>query len=99
MAWNMSALRKLSAIYIAAASAYAVAIACSYNPVLAVNAKNAGAEAIQLGGELAIALNNHVVQPGWAMAKVETADFSRQIAEMTKPAPVPTRAAQAKPHG
>ncbi len=93
----MSSLRKLSAIYIAAASAYAVAIACSHNPALAVMAKDAGAEGMRIGGEVAIALNNHVVRPGWAFARVETADLYRRIADAMKPAPVETARTRAAP--
>lgn len=95
----MSALRKLSAIYIAAASAYALAIACSQHPVLAANLKTAGAESVRIGGEVAIAINKNVVQPGWVMAKIEAHNASVRIAEWMKPAPQQqTRTVQVVPH-
>ena len=84
----MSSLRKLSAIYVAAASAYAIAIFLSHNPDEARIAHNAGTAAVQLGGQAAIALNDHVLKPGWTIAQVEAVSLSRQIAQAMRPAPV-----------
>src|SRR5579885_200149 len=93
----MSSLRKLSAIYIAAASAYSVAIACSHDPALAVKAKYTGAQALRIGGDVAIALDEHVIRPGWAIARVEGADLYRRIAQAMKPQPAQMAQSQAAP--
>ncbi|HEX4534294.1 MAG TPA: L,D-transpeptidase family protein [Rhizomicrobium sp.] len=84
----MGSLRKLSGIYIAAASAYAIAIFLAQNPDLARTAHQTGTVAMRLGGEAAIALNDRVLQPGWAAAQTQTVVLSQRPAEALQPAPV-----------
>lgn len=82
----MTALRKLSAIYIAAASTYAVAIALAHHPVWNANAHIAGRFAAEQGEAAAIALNDHVLTPGYVWARHETArGYRALVATITAP--------------
>lgn len=82
----MTALRKLSAIYIAAASTYAVAIALAHHPVWEANARVAGRFAAEEGAAALAALNDRVLTPGYVWARDETARGYRALIEaMNRP--------------
>jgi lipoprotein-anchoring transpeptidase ErfK/SrfK len=76
----MVGLRRLAKIYLMAASSFAVAIVISQHPALyhatKVAARIVGRESIVAG----IALNQHILKPGWHA-------FETRIAEDMKPAP------------
>ena len=65
----MIALRHLSAVYLAAASSFAVAIALADHPTWNKAAHEGTAFVGARGAEAALALNRYVVQPDWAMTK------------------------------
>lgn len=65
----MIALRHLSVVYLAAASSFAVAIALSQHPTWN-DAAHKGAHFVgEQGATAAVALNDYVLQPGWAVTK------------------------------
>jgi lipoprotein-anchoring transpeptidase ErfK/SrfK len=92
----MVGLRRLAKIYLAAASSFAVAIVLSQHPKLYQASKVTAQFIGTQGAEAAIALNSHVLSPGWRA-------FQTRIAEEMKPAPDAMRLAQIpapaeKPH-
>ena len=68
----MTLLKQLSAIYIVAASAYAVTIGLAQHPDWAAAARTAAHHTAEHGTAAAVALNKHVVQPGWALMREES---------------------------
>jgi len=68
----MTLLKQLSAIYIAAASAYAAAIGLAQHPDWAAAARSAAHYTAEHGTATAIALNRHVLQPGWVLVREES---------------------------
>ncbi len=97
----MTALKQLSAIYLAAASTFAVAIFFAGHPAWEHAAVATGRFVGVHGEEAAIAANTYIIQPGWALARTETAAAVHQIELAMAPKPIahaPTRMAQAIPH-
>jgi lipoprotein-anchoring transpeptidase ErfK/SrfK len=86
----MVGLRQFSAIYIAAASSFAVAIVLGQHPALYRTTSQAARFVGTHTAEAAVALNDHVLKPGWAA-------FSQRIAEEMKPAPNAMRLARTSP--
>lgn len=68
----MTLLKQLSAVYIVAASAYAVTIGLAQHPGWAVAARTAAHYTAEHATTTAVALNEHVVQPGWALVREES---------------------------
>ena len=91
----MNSLRQLSAIYLMAASAFTVSIVFAHNPDWARAANAAAIYARDRGGDAAVALNEHVVKPGWAATRAEAVVLGEQIALAMKPAPA--KIAEQKP--
>ncbi len=78
-------VRQLSVLYLAAASSFGVAIVLSQHPALN-SAVHIGAHyAGEKTGEAAIALNTHVIQPGWAWTKSEAGDVGHRVAVALNP--------------
>jgi lipoprotein-anchoring transpeptidase ErfK/SrfK len=73
------AVRQLSAIYLAAASAYTVAIALSQHPILATQADEAGTYLRIHGGQAAAALDSRVLVPGWKFAREEAGALTAHV--------------------
>lgn len=65
----MIALRQLSVLYLAAASSFAVAIALNDHPTWNAAVHSGAHIAGEKGASAAVALNNYVLQPGWAVTK------------------------------
>jgi lipoprotein-anchoring transpeptidase ErfK/SrfK len=83
----MLGLRRLAKIYLTAASSFAVAIVLSQHPTL-YHASKVTARFIGIhGAEAAVALNDHILRPGWH-------SFEQRIAEEMKPSPNAPRMAQ-----
>ena len=97
----MTALRQLSAIYIMAASTYAVAIVLAQHPNMAAASRSAAQVAGKKGLAAVVALNDDVVQPGWALVRDESGRAYRAaVAALNSPKrePAPVRQArQPKP--
>lgn len=82
----MSTLKQLSAIYIAAASTYAVAIVLAQHPIWALGARIAAHYMAEEGEAAAVALDDHVLKPGFALARDEAGRAYRALVEaMTAP--------------
>ncbi|MBS0275461.1 MAG: L,D-transpeptidase family protein [Proteobacteria bacterium] len=65
----MIALRHLSVVYLAAASSFAVAIALSQHPTWNAAAHTGARFVGEQGATAAVAINDYVLQPGWAVTK------------------------------
>lgn len=81
----MSTLKYLSAIYIAAASAYAVTLVFAQHPDWAAATRTAGVASVRAAGHVTIALGDHVVKPGWRVLREETTSAIATIAEYAVP--------------
>lgn len=82
----MAALRKLSTIYVLAASTYAVMIVLARHPDLNAAAKRAAHYAGAKGAAAAIVLNEDVVQPGWTLLRRESdRAYEAALAALTSP--------------
>jgi lipoprotein-anchoring transpeptidase ErfK/SrfK len=100
------ALRQLSVLYLAAASSFAVAALLAAHPALN-SAVHTGARFTATEGEVAaVALNDYVLQPGWALTKTGSSALYREAYNAINPpvqvarAPVKTKPvaiAKAKP--
>ena len=90
----MAVLKQLCVIYLAAASAFAGAIVLDRNPALDKAVRHAAALTAEAGGTAAVAVNDHVLRPGW----VHLADAgSRAIDFVAAAMSPPPRAAKAPP--
>jgi lipoprotein-anchoring transpeptidase ErfK/SrfK len=78
-------LRQLSALYLVAASSFGVAMVVSQHPLLNTAAKTSIHFAGEQTARAGVALNDYVIQPGWAWTKVETADVGHRIAVAWNP--------------
>lgn len=67
----MSVVRSLSAIYLAAASTYVVAIAFAQHPALGVATQAGARYAGEKSAVALVAINHSVVEPGWVLMKNE----------------------------
>lgn len=84
----MTALRQLSAVYIATAGAFAVAMAMSAHPGWTKKAESAAAYLRIHGAATAIAVDRQVLRPGWAIASKEVQALGGQVvAEFSQPPP------------
>ncbi|MGN6147042.1 MAG: L,D-transpeptidase family protein [Rhizomicrobium sp.] len=102
----MISLRKLSVLYLAAASSFTVAVALSQHPTWNIAAHDGARVAGEQGAAAAVALNDYVLQPGWAATKVASVALFDVVADKfnmhnvdvasRKPAK-PVAVAQAKP--
>jgi hypothetical protein len=93
----MLALRKLSAIYLLAASAYSVSIVLAEHPPLARAASQSAHYLGEQGAAAAVALNAYVIQPGWAYAKKETVQLADAIGDAIAGKKAPVQVAQKQP--
>ncbi len=84
----MSSLRKLSAVYLVAASAWTIAILLDRNPETAAWLKTNGQDA-------AVAVNDHVLAPSWDFTKSEYRDAVAAIGGMIDPQKPPVDVAHA----
>ncbi|HEV2562795.1 MAG TPA: L,D-transpeptidase family protein [Rhizomicrobium sp.] len=91
----MASLRQLSAVYLLAASGFAVSIALAQHPDWAATAKLVADNLRERGGEAAVALNEEALKPGYAMARAEADDLMGSVAQLMNPAPVRVAAAKA----
>lgn len=90
----MTALKQLSAIYIAAASAYGVTVALAHHPDWAAAARTAARFTAETGATAAAGLNSHVLKPGYAFTRDEASRGYHALVEMNAP---PTRVAEEEP--
>jgi len=74
-------LRKLSVLYLAAASSFTVAVALSQHPAWNTAAHNGARVAGEQGNAAAVALNDYVLQPGWAATKVASVRLFDVVAD------------------
>jgi len=81
-------LRQLSVLYLAAASSFVVAIVLSQHPALNSAAKSTAHFVGRTGGEAAVALNDYVIQPGWAWSRGEAGDLAHRAEVAMNPPPV-----------
>lgn len=81
----MSTLKQLSAIYIAAASAYGMALVFSHHPDWAAAARSGGVAGLRAAGQVATVLGDDVVKPGWSALRHQSAEAFAAIADMTAP--------------
>jgi lipoprotein-anchoring transpeptidase ErfK/SrfK len=95
----MAVLRQLGVIYIAAASAFTVAIALDQHPDWAAAARVAVRYTGDAGTATAVALNDYVVRPGWVLVRRESAQGYDALVEAltAPPQPQPSPVAKAKP--
>lgn len=81
----MDGLKKLGTAYIAVASVYAVAAALSWHPDWARETRIAGTYLGGQGEQAAVALDNHVLVPGWDLTKKEGRVFGDWVATLYAP--------------
>jgi hypothetical protein len=74
-------LRKLSVLYLAAASSFTVAVALSEHPTWNAAAQSGARAAGEQGAAAAVALNDYVLQPGWAATKVASVALFDVVAD------------------
>jgi hypothetical protein len=74
-------LRKLSVLYLAAASSFTVAVALSQHPTWNTAAHDGARVAGEQGAAAAVALNDYVLQPGWAATKVASVALFDVVAD------------------
>jgi hypothetical protein len=91
----MASLRQLSAVYLLAASGFAVSIALAQHPDWAATAKLVADNLRERGGEAAVMLNEEALKPGYAMARAEADELRGSVAKIMNPAPVRVAATQA----
>jgi lipoprotein-anchoring transpeptidase ErfK/SrfK len=93
----MTALRQLSAIYLAAASTFVVAMTVEEHPLLkrdvAATAHFVGTTSVKV----AVATNDYVIQPGWHFARTESVSLGHRIADALSPSKPPEHMAAAAP--
>ena len=77
----MISLRKLSVLYLAAASSFAVAIALSEHPTWNAAAQGGARVAGEQGAAAATALNDYLLKPGWAATKVTSVALFDVVAD------------------
>lgn len=93
----MLVLRQLSAIYIMAASTYAVVIVLAQHPDLAAATKSAADYTAGKSVAAAAVLNDDVLQPGWALVREQSGRaYAAAMAALNPPKPetAPVREAQ-----
>jgi lipoprotein-anchoring transpeptidase ErfK/SrfK len=79
------AVRQLSALYLAAASAYALAIVVAHHPVLADRTGDAGTFLYASGVDARLAVDDYVVQPVMSFAERQVAVFAVELKEALSP--------------
>jgi len=97
-------VRQLSAFYLLSASVFTIGIVLSQHPTLNQAAKDTTHAIGHATAVTAVALNDHVVQPGWRWTKSEAGDlydraFSHRepVRMVAKPAPKPVQVAKHEP--
>ncbi|HEY1630171.1 MAG TPA: L,D-transpeptidase family protein [Rhizomicrobium sp.] len=94
-------VRQLSAFYLLSASVFTIGIVLSQHPTLNQAAKDTAHAVGHATAVTAVALNDHVVQPGWRWTRSEAGDlydrtFSHKepVRMAAKPAPKPVQVAK-----
>ncbi|MGH6870548.1 MAG: L,D-transpeptidase [Rhizomicrobium sp.] len=82
-------LRQLSVLYLVAATSFGVAIVLSQHPALNSAAKSSARFVGHETAVAAVALNDHVIQPGWAWTKVQTGALAHRVEVALNPSKAP----------
>ena len=77
---EMTALKQLSAVYVAIAGAFTIAMAMSAHPDWTKTAESAARFLRVHGAATAVAIDEQVIRPGWVLAQKEGKALGRRIA-------------------
>lgn len=87
----MISLRQLSVAYLVAAGAFSVSIFFAHHPAVAQAASSTAWYMWDRGNDAAVAINNHVLKPGWSLAQDERRALGERFSSNSSPGQVAMR--------